>query len=162
MLRYREPAVLAVAALLASCGEGHPTPQPSGALPNGNRLSTLRPGPPSLLFPTANRLPETDIVIAEGQRLFQHFDCSGCHAAGGGAIGPALTDDEWIYGSTADNIFWTIVEGRPQGMPAFGGRIAEENVWKIVAYVRSLAKLTAKSAEHPPVESHGEVSTKAE
>jgi cytochrome c oxidase cbb3-type subunit 3 len=50
-------------------------------------------------------------------------------------------DDEWIYGSSSANVYWTIVEGRPQGMPAFGGRIPEDEVWRIAAYVRSLSGL---------------------
>ena len=38
-------------------------------------------------------------LIAEGQRLYNAFNCVGCHAHGGGAIGPALMDDLWIHGS---------------------------------------------------------------
>src|SRR6187455_572470 len=51
--------------------------------------------------------------IAEGKRLFSQYNCSGCHAHGGGGIGPALMDDQWIYGYEAHTIFETIVEGRP-------------------------------------------------
>ena len=56
-------------------------------------------------------------------------------------------DRDWIYGSNPANIFWTIVEGRPQGMPSFGGRIAEGQVWRIVAFVRSLSGLHENGAE---------------
>ena len=61
----------------------------------------------------------------EGKRLFSWYNCIGCHANGGGGMGPPLMDDEWIYGSEPANIFATIVEGRPNGMPSFGGSIPE-------------------------------------
>jgi cytochrome c oxidase cbb3-type subunit 3 len=88
-------------------------------------------------------------AIGEGKKLYGQYNCSGCHANGGGAIGPPLMDDKWIYGSAAENIFATIVEGRPQGMPAFGGRIVEYQIWQIVAYVRSLSGLDTDTAAKP-------------
>ena len=42
--------------------------------------------------------------------------------------GPALMDDKWLYGSEPENIVATILEGRPNGMPAFGGRVNEAQV----------------------------------
>lgn len=82
-------------------------------------------------------------AIAQGQRLYSWFNCSGCHSAGGGgAIGPPLRDSIWIYGSAPENLFATIVQGRPDGMPSFGGLIATDDVWKLVAFVRSMARLT--------------------
>jgi cytochrome c oxidase cbb3-type subunit 3 len=54
-------------------------------------------------------------------------------------MGPALTDSAWIYGSEPHNIFATIVQGRPNGMPSFGNHIPEDQVWQIVAYVRSMS-----------------------
>ncbi|MFN7140138.1 MAG: c-type cytochrome, partial [Limisphaerales bacterium] len=62
-----------------------------------------------------------------------------CHFNGGGGIGPPLMDDQWIYGSDPANVFASIVEGRPNGMPAYRDRIPDADVWKIVAYVRSLS-----------------------
>ena len=59
-------------------------------------------------------------------------------------MGPALMDDRWIYGAEPAQIYETIVEGRPNGMPAFRGKIAEQQTWQLVAYVRSLAGLLAK------------------
>jgi len=54
-------------------------------------------------------------------------------------MGPPLMDDKWIYGSSPQQIHATIVEGRPNGMPSFGGKIPDQQVWQIVAYVRSLS-----------------------
>jgi len=53
---------------------------------------------------------------------------------------------DWIYGSEPANVFDTIVKGRPNGMPAWGGRIPEYQIWQIVGYVRSLSSLEPKSA----------------
>jgi cytochrome c oxidase cbb3-type subunit 3 len=76
---------------------------------------------------------------SEGKRLFDAYNCSGCHAHGGGAIGPPLMDDKWIYGSHPANIFETIVEGRPNGMPSFRNKIPDSQVWQLVAYVQSMS-----------------------
>ena len=84
--------------------------------------------------------------VAQGKQLYRWFNCVGCHAQGGGAIGPALMDDNWLYGKSADAIFTSIVEGRPNGMPSFGGHVPDDQVWKIVAYVRSLSEQIPKSA----------------
>src|SRR5438046_958872 len=62
-------------------------------------------------------------ALSEGKRLFYAFNCSGCHANGGGGIGPPLMDSEWLYGHEPDAIFTTIARGRPNGMPAFGGKV---------------------------------------
>jgi cytochrome c oxidase cbb3-type subunit 3 len=76
--------------------------------------------------------------LSEGKRLFSAFNCTGCHANGGGGIGPALTDDKWIYGAEPEQIYSTIVEGRPNGMPAFGGRIPSQQIWQLVSYIDAL------------------------
>jgi cytochrome c oxidase cbb3-type subunit 3 len=78
--------------------------------------------------------------MAQGRQLFMSFNCAGCHgASGGGGIGPPLADDQWIYGGSDANIYATIVQGRPNGMPAFGPSLQGEVVWKLAAYVRSLS-----------------------
>jgi len=79
--------------------------------------------------------------VSEGKRLFVWFNCSGCHFQGGGGSGPALMDARWRYGSEPANVFNSIVGGRPNGMPAFRGKIPEQQVWQLVAYVRSVAGL---------------------
>jgi len=84
-------------------------------------------------------------AVSQGQMLFTQFNCAGCHSpGGGGGMGPPLSDDEWIYGSQPENIFATIVEGRPNGMPSFRGKIASPQVWQLTAFVRSLSGLTPK------------------
>jgi cytochrome c oxidase cbb3-type subunit 3 len=55
-------------------------------------------------------------------------------------------DDQWIYGSEPENIFASIVEGRPNGMPSFRGKIPALQVWQLTAYVRSLGGLVPQDA----------------
>jgi cytochrome c oxidase cbb3-type subunit 3 len=117
--------------------------------PTGARQVELQPGPPVPARRMRNPFEGNAHAIGEGKKLYNQFNCSGCHANGGGAIGPPLMDDEWIYGSEAENIFATVIEGRPQGMPAYGGRIAEYQLWQIVAYVRSMSGLNESTAAQP-------------
>ena len=78
-------------------------------------------------------------AVNQGKRLYHWYNCSGCHAGGGGSIGPPLMDTEWRYGSDPANIFASIMRGRPNGMPSFGGHIPEDQAWQIVAYVQSMS-----------------------
>ena len=71
---------------------------------------------------------------------FRAYNCTGCHANGGGGIGPPLIKSTWIYGGEPENIFDTIVKGRPNGMPAWGGKIPEYQIWQLVTWVRAMNK----------------------
>ena len=121
--------------------EGPPTATPGAAL----RVSDIEPGPRTVTDSIPSPYDENAWSVSQGKRFFHSFNCNGCHAEGGGSMGPPLMDDEWIYGSDPENIVATIVEGRPNGMPAFRGRIANQQLWQIAAYVRSLAGLTPKA-----------------
>ena len=77
--------------------------------------------------------------ISQGQRLYAWMNCSGCHAHGGGGMGPPLMDDEWRYGGTMEEVAATILDGRPNGMPPYRGRITEQQAWQLAAFVRSLS-----------------------
>lgn len=80
--------------------------------------------------------------VSDGKRLFSWYNCNGCHGlAGGGGMGPALMDNEWIYGREPAQVYETIARGRPHGMPSFGGHIPDDQIWKLVAYVRSMSGL---------------------
>ena len=78
-------------------------------------------------------------AVVEGKRLFGQYNCAGCHSNGGGGMGPALMDGQWIYGDRLEQIHQTIVEGRPNGMPAWGGKIPDPQIWELAAYVRSMS-----------------------
>jgi cytochrome c oxidase cbb3-type subunit 3 len=98
------------------------------------------PNPPSEYRSGKGREFEQNAAhLSQGKRLYKWFNCNGCHANGGGDSGPALMDEKWIYGGQIENIAATIREGRPNGMPSFRGRIPEEQIWQIAAYVRSMS-----------------------
>lgn len=86
--------------------------------------------------------------VSEGQRLYTEFNCVECHAHGGGGIGPALIDDQWIYGSSSPQIVATLIQGRPNGMPSYRKLLTEEQMWQLAAYVRAMAGQTPKDV--PP------------
>jgi cytochrome c oxidase cbb3-type subunit 3 len=80
--------------------------------------------------------------VSDGKRFYRWYNCNGCHGGGGGGgMGPPLMDNEWIYGREPAQIFETIARGRPNGMPSFGGHVPDDQIWKLVAYVRSMSGL---------------------
>jgi cytochrome c oxidase cbb3-type subunit 3 len=54
-------------------------------------------------------------------------------------MGPPLMDARWRYGGGLADIERSIVGGQPNGMPAFGRLLSRQQVWQLVAYVRSLS-----------------------
>jgi cytochrome c oxidase cbb3-type subunit 3 len=78
--------------------------------------------------------------IATGGQLFVAYNCIDCHGAdGSGAMGPSFQDGRWHFGGSAAAVFESIYQGRPDGMPSWGGRISNDQIWMLTAYVRSLA-----------------------
>lgn len=92
---------------------------------------------------------ETAFAVAEGKQLYRSFNCVGCHAAGGGAIGPALIDREWFYGSSPYDVATSIIAGRPRGMPSYRGKLVQSQLYQLVAYVRSLGGFVRGDAVSP-------------
>lgn len=137
---------LAVAALAACDRRDDRGAPPAGATPRSAPQSQLVPGLPQPRQPTANPYSGDAAAIAEGRRLYGWFNCAGCHSQGGGGMGPALMDDKWIYGSDPANLYSVIVEGRPNGMPAFGGHIPEQQIWQIIAFIETLGGMPRREA----------------
>ena len=141
----------ASALLLAACDreERHSRSKPLGeTVPSGESPATIFPGggAPPPLDPRAAMYANNAPGIAEGQWLYTQMNCVGCHAHGGGGMGPPLMDDKWRYGGRIDQIAATIAEGRPNGMPAWRGRLTDDQIWKLAAYVRSLSGQPSKDA----------------
>ncbi len=85
----------------------------------------------------------------EGRQLFLAYNCVGCHGGrAGGGMGPSLRDTLWIYGNSDTQLLSTIMEGRPAGMPAWGARIPEQQIWKLITYIRTLG--TPAEPDPPP------------
>jgi cytochrome c oxidase cbb3-type subunit 3 len=108
--------------------------------------SELHPGGPTPTVDLQNPFQGNAYAISEGQRLFGWYNCVGCHAHGGGGIGPALADSTWLYGGQPANVFESIAKGRPNGMPAWGAKIPEYQIWQLTSYVQSLSGAQPVSA----------------
>jgi cytochrome c oxidase cbb3-type subunit 3 len=106
--------------------------------------SELRPGAATTAIAGKPAVEDQAYPVSEGKRLYTAYNCSGCHFNGGGGIGPALMDEKWIYGSEPVNVYATIIEGRPNGMPSFRHKISDYQVWELTAYVRSLSGQLSK------------------
>jgi cytochrome c oxidase cbb3-type subunit III len=124
---------------------------PAASPTDGVQQSQLQPGEPATLHPPkpppqAGAYQENAYAISQGKQLYAWFGCVGCHANGGGGMGPPLIDDEWRYGAEPQNIYDTIVEGRPNGMPAFRQKLTPQQVWQLTAYVRSISGLVPLDA----------------
>jgi cytochrome c oxidase cbb3-type subunit 3 len=79
-------------------------------------------------------------ATATGGKLFIAYNCLDCHGAeGSGAMGPSFQDGRWHFGGSPAAVFESIYQGRPDGMPAWGGRITNDQIWMLTAYVRSLS-----------------------
>lgn len=118
---------------------------PPGAIASTAVQTTELQAGPKTVDPSAGAYQENRWAVGQGQTFYEQYNCAGCHApGGGGGMGPPLNDEEWIYGSDPENVFDTIVEGRPNGMPSFRGRIDNGQLWQLVAYVRSMSGLTPR------------------
>lgn len=141
--------IAALALLLGGC---HPSQGGSSAVPPAAGLPaedvmTVVPlgqlagvtgiGIPALSI--ANPYSGNAQAVEAGHALFLKMNCAGCHAYGGtGNMGPDLTDKSWRYGGFPIEIYQSIHDGRPQGMPAWGRTLPPQDIWKLVAYIQSL------------------------
>lgn len=102
----------------------------------------LPAGFPSSLKPllVTNPFEGDGRAITVGGQLFIGYNCMDCHGAdGSGAMGPSFQDGRWHFGGSPGEVFESIYQGRPDGMPSWGGRISNEQIWMLTAYVRSLS-----------------------
>ena len=108
------------------------------------QAGAAQPGPPPSEI--GRHYENNAYHVGQGARWYTWFNCNGCHGNGGGAIGPALMDDQWRYGGSVDQIHASILEGRPNGMPAWRGKLTDQQAWQLSAYVRSLSGNIRKDA----------------
>jgi cytochrome c oxidase cbb3-type subunit 3 len=144
--RSRIEKTLAALALLlvAGCQKSQTMQQPADIRSTQGSVvtSALVPGldhPVATVDPRAAPYYDNAKAVIDGKHFYNQYNCSGCHSNGGGGMAPNLMDDQWIYGGRLEQIHQTLVEGRPNGMPSWGGKIPDEQLWEIAAYVRSLS-----------------------
>ncbi|MEO7071877.1 MAG: c-type cytochrome [Rhodanobacter sp.] len=136
---------LVLACALAAC-EGGSTPPPATHLPAPDDIAAVPLGQPAGMtgpatgaISTANPYAGSPEAITAGKALYIHMNCAGCHAYNGkGNMGPDLTDTYWRYGGLPIQIYKSIQDGRPQGMPGWGAALPPQEIWKLVAFIQSL------------------------
>src|SRR3954467_4388976 len=126
-------------AVLGACALG------IAAVEGADGVGQAQGGPPS----AAAASPDPT-AMAEGQALFRGL-CSGCHGgAGRGGKGPDLTDNRWIHGGSDEDIARTIQNGVPNTtMKKMGESLKDDQIHKLIAYIRSLARSPGESTWKP-------------
>jgi cytochrome c oxidase cbb3-type subunit III len=144
-------AVIALISFLGACGHsGGSTTEPA-RFPSGDTTATAPLGQVAgdpvhavAALSIANPYQDNPQAIEQGKQLYRKMNCAGCHAYNGkGNMGPDLTDTYWRYGGLPIQIYQTIRDGRPQGMPAWGAALPPEEIWKLVAYIQSFGGTVA-------------------
>jgi cytochrome c oxidase cbb3-type subunit 3 len=145
------PYLFGTACLLAAVAAA-PRATQSAQTPNAAQPDSLRfiahPDHVPAGFPSrdkplqlANPLAGNANARKVGAQLYVAYNCIDCHGAdGSGAMGPSLADGRWHFGGTAGELFESIYQGRPDGMPAWGGRIANDQIWSLITYISSLSE----------------------
>lgn len=110
------------------------------------KAAGMQPVTPELLLD----LSRDTAVVEAGSVAFAQM-CAACHGpTGGGLIGPNLTDEYWIHGSSPDKIYEVIRDGvLAKGMPAWGASLGEEKVRATTAYVMTLRNTKVAGGKAP-------------
>jgi cytochrome c oxidase cbb3-type subunit 3 len=137
------------ALMITSCGNLSKSAAQSAQAPTLTNVGPI-PGDVTATNVRTNPYVNDAVALQDGRRLFDWYNCSGCHGGhAGGGMGPSLRDDTWIYGNRDDQIFDAIAQGRSNGMPAWGTKIPEDQLWQLVAYIKSMR---TPQEPDPPVE----------
>ncbi|MBS1514590.1 MAG: c-type cytochrome [Bacteroidetes bacterium] len=96
------------------------------------------------------KLMQDEATLNEGKTIYS-ANCSACHGpAGGGLIGPNLTDDFWIHGGGIVNVFKTVKYGVPiKGMVSWQNQLNPKQLQAVSNYVLSLKGTNPPNAKQP-------------
>lgn len=127
---------------------GLPSADTSGSVPLGQVAG--QPARSVAELATPNPDHDNPQAIQQGKQLYIQMNCAGCHAYDGqGNMGPDLTDSYWRYGGLPIQIYQSILNGRPEGMPSWGSALPPGEIWKLVSYIQSLGgTISVKDYEH--------------
>jgi len=97
--------------------------------------------------PAVNPLAGNADAIQSGMGLFRSR-CADCHGMDArGVRGPDLTQ-VWASGRSDGGLFRTLRRGVPgTEMPSVGPRTPDDEIWKILAYLKTIAAPTASDVE---------------
>ena len=78
-------------------------------------------------------------VLDQGKTTYNKF-CAPCHRVdGGGLVGPNLTDDYWIHGSTYADSIKVIWDGVPaKGMVTWKAVLKPDEIQAVASYIYTL------------------------
>lgn len=90
--------------------------------------------------------------LSKGKALFE-TNCVTCHnPKGEGNIGPNLTDKNWIYGFDIKDVFKTVKNGTPNGMPEHNSKFNPVQIQQVASFVLSLPDAKGKAAQGEIIE----------
>ena len=131
----RAGGVVMLVAGVGACGKATTPAVPPTVLSEANVLAGGAAPPSGTL---KNPFGSDSASASAGDQVFGAMNCDGCHGGGAtGFVGPSLVDGRWRYGGSDGEIYLSIYSGRPRGMPAYGGILSADAIWKIVSYLRS-------------------------
>lgn len=148
----RAAGVVALLALtLASCQREERdlrTDPPTQAALDDYKLLPNRIGgaPPDVYAALGQPFVSNAYNLSQGKRLYEWFNCRGCHADGGGNSGPAFLDGWWRYGPDIVSLVSSIRDGRPHGMPSYRDRMTTDQIWQLAGYVQTIGSYSGKTA----------------
>ena len=153
-------AIVALAVATAACAQDKGSSAPAAPGASAAAGGTMTPIERVAATPQQGQLknPYNDTqadIVAEGQKLFMHAGCNGCHGGnGGGGMCPPLTNDVWVYGGDDDTLFRLVTLGSDElqkrgyvrkghenvvgPMPPHGAIVkTDDDLWKIITFIRS-------------------------
>ena len=111
-------------------------PPGAASLDAGAAPAPPAPGTPAKLNPFTGNAD----MAAEGRTLYFQVGCQGCHGGGGGGgMATSVIDDAWTFGSD-DAVLFRLIKGEipEQTMPTVYNVLEDDEVWKILAFIRSV------------------------
>ncbi len=162
MTRIAHTIPIAAIALAVSvaCGGSEETSAPTApaepVAPAAEAPAPADPEPAAAAEPAAPAAAESGAEpdVAAGEQLFATY-CASCHGARGAGDGPVAagldpkpakhTNGEYMNALSNEHLFKVIAKGGPAVgksplMAPWGGTLSDEQIWDVVAFVRSLAE----------------------
>jgi cytochrome c oxidase cbb3-type subunit 2 len=120
----------------------------------GHAVQRVQPGAGAVDLAAANPLRGSPQAVARGQKIFEE-NCTACHGDQGQGVeglAPSLADDVFLGqpGDMPDGAYFAIISGGSDakgalgrkglesgGMQAYGGQIANDDIWALVAWIRA-------------------------